>query len=332
MTTFEQLRQRHRQQRRDVGRGRPGGESAITPFDQRALAHGGVADVLHRARAAAAPRWNASCDSARSSDCPAANARQTRAAASSTSASGGADAAGFKHRRVRSTCGLRRDRMAGEELARAHATRARRAAVRSGAARRRRRRRRCRRRSAPSIVPGTDVAAQRDRHSTPDPQRRRAKLRLRHRKRVERTHLARQHRGRQRPVERGFSLRDLVGVGHTGRPAAAARPSVAIEVSARTSSRAPRSPRRSVNRAVVSSAAISMRLLEKHRAGIESGVHLHDRDAGRRIAGLDRSSDRRGAAPARQQRRVHVDRGQGAGPPVRSPRGMSSTSCGRIRP
>ncbi len=42
-------------------------------------------------------------------------------------------------------------------------------------------------------------------------------------------------------------------------------------------------------------------------SGVETGVHLHDRDAGRRVAGLDRARDRRGAAPARQQRGMDVE-------------------------
>ena len=48
--------------------------------------------------------------------------------------------------------------------------------------------------------------------------------------------------------------------------------------------------------------AIATRLGQQHVAGVEAGVHLHDGDAGARVAGLDRALDRRGAAPARQQR------------------------------
>ena len=48
----------------------------------------------------------------------------------------------------------------------------------------------------------------------------------------------------------------------------------------------------------------------QHVAGVEPGIHLHDRDAGARVAGLDRALDRRGAAPARQQRRVNVQAAQ----------------------
>ena len=38
--------------------------------------------------------------------------------------------------------------------------------------------------------------------------------------------------------------------------------------------------------------------LEEHRAGVEPGVHLHDGDAGFRVAGFDGAVDRRRAAPA----------------------------------
>ena len=41
-------------------------------------------------------------------------------------------------------------------------------------------------------------------------------------------------------------------------------------------------------------------------AGVQAGVHLHDGDAGLRVAGLDGTVDRRRAAPARQQRGVDV--------------------------
>ena len=49
------------------------------------------------------------------------------------------------------------------------------------------------------------------------------------------------------------------------------------------------------------------RLDQQDRAGVEAGVHLHQGDAGLGVAGLDRPLDRRGAAPARQQRRMDVD-------------------------
>jgi len=48
------------------------------------------------------------------------------------------------------------------------------------------------------------------------------------------------------------------------------------------------------------------RTLREHRARVEAGVHLHDRDAGLAIAGEERALDRRGTTPARQQRSVNV--------------------------
>ena len=47
--------------------------------------------------------------------------------------------------------------------------------------------------------------------------------------------------------------------------------------------------------------------LQADRAGVEPLGQPHDRDAGLRVAGHDRPLDRRSAAPARQQRRMHVE-------------------------
>jgi hypothetical protein len=46
---------------------------------------------------------------------------------------------------------------------------------------------------------------------------------------------------------------------------------------------------------------------QAHGPRVEALGESHDRDAGLGIAGHDRALDRRGTAPARQQRRVHVD-------------------------
>jgi hypothetical protein len=51
---------------------------------------------------------------------------------------------------------------------------------------------------------------------------------------------------------------------------------------------------------------MSMRLRQQDRAGIQPLFHLHQADAGAIVAGFDRALDRRRAAPARQQRGVHV--------------------------
>ena len=47
--------------------------------------------------------------------------------------------------------------------------------------------------------------------------------------------------------------------------------------------------------------------LEAERPGVELGGGTHDRHAGLLVAGLDRPLDRRRPAPARQQRRMHVE-------------------------
>jgi len=47
--------------------------------------------------------------------------------------------------------------------------------------------------------------------------------------------------------------------------------------------------------------------LGEDRAGIQPGIHAHDGDASLGVTGADGGLDRRGAAPARQQRGVDVD-------------------------
>ncbi len=60
-------------------------------------------------------------------------------------------------------------------------------------------------------------------------------------------------------------------------------------------------------RPVVVVAADRLRLLQAHRAGVEALGDAHDRDAGGVVAGHDRPLHGRRPAPARQQRRMHVD-------------------------
>ena len=52
------------------------------------------------------------------------------------------------------------------------------------------------------------------------------------------------------------------------------------------------------------------RLLQQHRAGVETGVHLHDGDAGFTITGEDSALDGCCAAPARQQGCMNVEASQ----------------------
>ena len=111
------------------------------------------------------------------------------------------------------------------------------------------------------------------------------------------------------------------------RPRAAARP----RACPRRARRAPRSarPRRaptstSCRSPAVSCSADGMAALEQHRAGVEALIELHDGHAGFGIAREDRALDRRGAAPARQQRAVDVHAAE--------PRQSTSTRGGRMRP
>ncbi|MCW0417171.1 hypothetical protein NB689_002925 [Xanthomonas sacchari] len=52
-------------------------------------------------------------------------------------------------------------------------------------------------------------------------------------------------------------------------------------------------------------------LRQQHRAGIQARFHLHQAHPGLAVAGLDRALDRRGAAPTRQQRGMHVPAAMG---------------------
>ena len=49
---------------------------------------------------------------------------------------------------------------------------------------------------------------------------------------------------------------------------------------------------------------------QQHVTGIQAGIHLHDGDAGFAVTGFDGTLDRRGTAPARQQRGVDVQTAQ----------------------
>ena len=69
--------------------------------------------------------------------------------------------------------------------------------------------------------------------------------------------------------------------------------------------------RRSVRVPVVSLGSIRRAALAEDRALVEREHHEHDRDAGLGVAGEDGGGDRRGAAVARQERRVDVDDASG---------------------
>ncbi len=141
--------------------------------------------------------------------------------------------------------------------------------------------------------------------------------------------------GGRRPIDPSFALLYLVGVGRCplagcgcappARPAALAR-------KAATSSRPPSCASSSVSAPALHRRPDVDRLGHQDGPGIEAGVHLHDADAGARVAGFDGAHDRRGAAPARQQRGMDVD-GAGRVPSARArPRGICSTASGSSRP
>ena len=146
-------------------------------------------------------------------------------------------------------------------------------------------------------------------------------------KRVERAQATLDRRRGCAPVDRRLGLVDLGGVGDARRRAAA-------RAASRPRAASAPAPRRPVGRrappggraacAVVSSAAMASRR-PSSMAPVSSPASIcMMRDAGRGVAGLDRAVDRRGAAPARQQRRVDVQAAARAA--------ASSTHGGRISP
>ena len=108
-------------------------------------------------------------------------------------------------------------------------------------------------------------------------------------------------------------------------PLARSRRRLAAQHTPQPVARAPAAPsvaRRSCRLPPVSPAG-SVRRLQQHRPGIQTGFHLHQADAGLGVAGEHGTLDRRRTAPARQQRGMHV--------PATQPR-HASTVRGRIRP
>ena len=118
-------------------------------------------------------------------------------------------------------------------------------------------------------------------------------------------HLAR----RLAPVDPRLGLVDLGGVGDAVARSAcvscsAPRSSAAI---ARTIRSAPSGASASCRSAAVMRVRDRQPLGHRDVAGVEAVVHLHHHHAGLGIAGHDGAVDRRGAAPARQQRGVQVE-------------------------
>ena len=134
-------------------------------------------------------------------------------------------------------------------------------------------------------------------------------LRFRHRPGIESAHAVGERDRRQRPVEPGFGLVELVGVGDAlrrlrlrHRTHAGAHQLEAVFQHFGAERGEP----------VVQGAAGIVRRDRRrqgkqHRAGVETRLHLHQRDARLRVAREDRALHRRRPAPARQQARVDVE-------------------------
>ncbi len=128
------------------------------------------------------------------------------------------------------------------------------------------------------------------------------------RPRIERTHgpLERDRVGT--PVQAGFGLVQLVGIGHAGLRL---RLRDRLEARAQQAQAVGQHLRAHLGETVMQLPAQLARLdrgvlAQKYRTGIQARLHLHQTDSGFGIAGLDRPLDRGGTAPARQQRGVHV--------------------------
>jgi hypothetical protein len=110
--------------------------------------------------------------------------------------------------------------------------------------------------------------------------------------------------GRAPPVDLGFTPGYARSIGHSGR---------ALRNGGRTRfERSHEQARPERGELVVQTAPGVLgrdgdRFLEQDRPGVEPFIHLHDGDASRPVTGEERALDRRGSAPARQERCVHVE-------------------------
>ena len=114
---------------------------------------------------------------------------------------------------------------------------------------------------------------------------------------------------RLRPIDARFVLGDLRRVSDAGVWLRRQRQRAALgRGQARAASdRRRAAPTHRADRPRSCRRAIAHALDHRHRAGVEALVHLHDGDAALLVAGHDGAVDRRRAAPARQQRGVHVE-------------------------
>ena len=114
---------------------------------------------------------------------------------------------------------------------------------------------------------------------------------------------------RAAPVERGFVFADLFGIsGARFGLRRRGKRAVALELAQRVHNEA----RTERGQLVVKRCRRIVRVDRdacgaQHGTRIESRIHLHERDTRLRIARFQRPMDRRGAAPARQQRSMDID-------------------------
>ncbi len=115
--------------------------------------------------------------------------------------------------------------------------------------------------------------------------------------------------GAQAPVDACLGLADLGGVGRAAPGAAECHPCGRRrgDPIPRGACGAPSSASASCSVAAVSLGRMVHGSLQEDGAGIQGRLHAHEGDAGLAVAGEERALNGRGAAPARQQRGVHID-------------------------
>ena len=111
------------------------------------------------------------------------------------------------------------------------------------------------------------------------------------------------------PVDPGLALVDLVGIGDAvvGLRRELQRAALQRAERAHHQVGAERAPARRAGRPPSCRGRSATRSAMRHGPGVEPLVHLHHHDAALGIARHDRAVDRRGAAPARQQRGMQVE-------------------------
>ena len=129
----------------------------------------------------------------------------------------------------------------------------------------------------------------------------------------------------------GSALRPCRSWPHRSRPVRFAALSCSLPRSsapiARTIRSAPSGASASCRSAAVIASGDRDAFGHRHVAGVEACVHLHHHHAALGVTGHDGAVDRRGPAPARQQRAVQVEAASGG-----ASRSFAAGSCHRRRP